>query len=228
LFQYPSAAIIIPVLNEEEIIATTVQRSLPFATTIVVDNGSTDNSAAIAQRMGAIVVAESRAGYGRAILTGMAEAKRLDKQFVVILDADLSNDPEDIPAILEPVLSREYDLCLAARTRLQDKQTLEPHQRFGNKLATQIMYFITGYRYQDLGPFRAFHLDSIRNLDMQDPTFGWNIEMQMKAVQQQLRLKEIILPHHKRKAGVSKISGNLSASVKAGIIILKTAIRYAR
>jgi len=224
--QYPSLAIIIPVLNEEEIIAKTLQKTSKYAQTIVVDNGSTDQSAQISYQSGAHVIKESRRGYGRSVLAGILEARKLNKDIAVVLDADLSNDPKDIPLIVEPILNQQFDICLAARSRKADQRFLEPHQRFGNHLATTLISIFTGYQYADLAPFRAFCIPKILSLDMSDPTFGWNIEMQMKAVQHNLRIHEIEIPYYPRQAGESKISGTLTASVKAGIVIIKTAFRY--
>jgi glycosyltransferase involved in cell wall biosynthesis len=226
--KYPTVAIIIPVFNEEAIIAKTLQKTLPYAFSIVVDNGSTDSSYQVSKKCGAHVIRESRRGYGRAILAGMLEAKRMQKEHIVILDADLSNDPNDLPTLLSPVLNNEVDLCLSMRTRKEDQKNLQPHQLFGNALATRLIYLFTGFHFNDLGPFRAFQLSKILALNMQDPTYGWNIEMQIKAVKNNLKIKEIELPYYERQAGQSKISGNLSASITAGIIILQSVVRYSR
>ena len=224
--KYHSLAILIPCHNEETGIASAVAQASFYGEVFVIDNASSDRSFECAQNAGATVIKEQRLGYGNAIMTGMLEAKREGKEFAIVLDADLSDNPSDIPTLIEPILNESVDLCLSARTRLEDQVNLEPHQRFGNKLAVTLMRLKTGHRYQDMGPFRAFNIDTILGLHMEDESFGWNIEMQLKAVNNGLTIREIELPYRKRQSGTSKISGNIKNSIKAGIIILRTVLQY--
>ena len=224
--KYPSLAIIIPCHNEEEGIQSAIEQASFYGDVFVIDNASTDNSFSLASQAGATVIREERLGYGTAIMTGMLEAKRAGKELAIVLDADLSDNPSDIPILVEPLLKENVDLCLSARTRLEDQVNLEPHQRFGNKLAVTLMRVKTGHRYRDMGPFRAFNINTILSLPMKDENFGWNIEMQMKAASRGLNIREIELPYRKRQTGTSKISGNLKNSLKAGAIIIRTVLTY--
>ena len=224
--KYTSLAILIPCHNEEAGIAIAVEQASFYGEVFVIDNASTDRSFERAQNTGATVIKEHRLGYGNAIMTGLLEAKRAGKEFAVVLDADLSDNPSDIPLLIEPILNESVDLCISARTRLEDQGNLEPHQRFGNKLAVTLIRLKTGHRYQDMGPFRAFNIDTVLGLHMEDENFGWNIEMQLKAVTKGLNIREIELPYRKRQSGTSKISGNIKNSLKAGIIIIRTVLLY--
>lgn len=224
--KYPTLAILIPCYNEAECIERAVLEASFYGHVIVIDNGSSDTSFTLAQQAGANVIKESRRGYGNAIMSGMLEAKRMHLDMAIVLDADLSDNPSDIPILVEPVLNEGIDLCLSSRTRLEDQQNLEVHQRFGNRLAVRLIRWKTGFQYRDMGPFRAFRLNSLLELHLEDENFGWNIEMQMKAAQQKLRIREIELPYRKRIAGTSKVSGNLHNSIRAGIIILRSVWKY--
>ena len=224
--KYASLAIIIPCHNEQDSIVTAIEQASFYGDVFVVDNASTDDSFERALNAGATVVKENRLGYGTAIMTGILEAKRAGKNIAVVLDADLSDNPSDIPMLIEPLLHESIDLCLSSRTRIEDQANLEPHQRFGNKLAVSLIHFKTGYRYRDMGPFRAFNIDTILGLQMEDENFGWNIEMQLKAATNELNIREIELPYRRRQTGSSKISGNLKNSIKAGIIIIRTVLQY--
>ena len=224
---YPQLAILIPCYNEEECIQAAIQASAPFGQVFVVNNGSTDRSIQKIKETSAILLQESRKGYGNAIMTGMLEAKRHGKSIAIILDADLSDDPQNTSLLVDPIVNGESDFVLSCRTRKEDQGNLEIHQRFGNQLAVWMMKQAIGFQYRDMGPFRAFDIQKILNLQLEDENFGWNIEMQMKAVQAGLRIQELELPYRKRLAGVSKVSGNLKSSIKAGRIILQSVFRYA-
>ena len=224
--KYPSLAILIPCHNEEDGIVDAIEQAAFYGEIFVVDNASTDQSFERAKNAGATVIKENRLGYGNAIMTGILEAKRAGKKLAVVLDADLSDNPSDIPMLIEPLLNESIDLCLSCRTRLEDQANLEVHQRFGNKLAVSLIRFKTGHTYRDMGPFRAFKIDPILQLQLEDENFGWNIEMQLKAVTNGLQIREIELPYRKRQTGKSKISGNLKSSIKAGIIIVRTVLQY--
>lgn len=224
--KYPPLAILIPCHNEADGIQSAVEQASFYGDVFVIDNASTDNSFVLASQAGATVIREERLGYGTAIMTGILEAKRAGKELAIVLDADLSDNPSDIPILIEPLLKENIDLCLSSRTRLEDQVNLEPHQRFGNKLAVTLMRLKTGYRYRDMGPFRAFNINTILGLPMEDENFGWNIEMQLKAASRGLNIKEIELPYRKRQTGTSKISGNWKNSIKAGVIIIRTVLTY--
>ena len=192
---------------------------------IVADNGSRDRTAEIARQAGVTVVTELRRGYGAACLRALASLPP-DAQTVVFMDADSSDDPSEAAGLLEPILKGRADFVLGSRTLGKaEKGALQPHQRFGNQLAIFLILMLFGYRYSDLGPFRAIRVDALRKLDMRDRNFGWTIEMQIKAIRQKLRIEEVPVTYRSR-IGVSKISGNLKASLLAGIKILWTVFRY--
>jgi glycosyltransferase involved in cell wall biosynthesis len=192
---------------------------------IVADNGSRDRTAEIARQAGAIVVTEPRRGYGAACLRALASLPP-EADTVVFMDADSSDDPSEAAALLDPILKGRADFVLGSRTLGKaEKGALQPHQRFGNELATFLIWILFGYRYTDLGPFRAIRVDALRNLNMRDRNYGWTIEMQIKAIRHKLRIEEVPVSYRNR-IGVSKISGNLKASVLAGIKILWTVFRY--
>src|SRR5262249_21317396 len=145
---------------------------------------------------------------------------------VVFMDADSSDDPREASLLLEPIRLGRADLVLGSRTLGKaEKGSLQPHQRFGNALATFLIRILFGHRYTDLGPFRAIRAGKLRKLQMQDRNYGWTIEMQIKALHHKLRIEEIPVSYRNR-IGVSKISGSLRASIKAGIKILWTVFRY--
>lgn len=192
---------------------------------IVADNGSRDRTAEIARQAGATVVSEPQRGYGAACLRALANLPP-ETDTVVFMDADSSDDPQEAASLLEPILKGRADFVLGSRTLGKaEKGSLQPHQRFGNALATFLILVLFGYRYTDLGPFRAIRLDALRKLDMRDRNYGWTIEMQIKAVRQKLRIEEVPVSYHNR-IGVSKVSGKLKASVLAGVKILWTVFRY--
>jgi hypothetical protein len=145
---------------------------------------------------------------------------------VVFMDADSSDEPSEAGGLLEPILRGRADFVLGSRTLGKaESGALQPHQRFGNAVATFLIRMLFGYRYTDLGPFRAIRVDALRRLDMRDRNYGWTIEMQIKAVRQGLRIEEVPVSY-RRRVGVSKVSGNLKASVLAGIKILWTVFRF--
>ena len=219
-----SAALIIPALNEESCIARTLSSIPPglFRQVLVSDNGSSDHTAEIARRLGATVVIEPRRGYGAACLKALS-AVAPDTTAVVFLQADGSENPEEARGLLAPIYTGCADLVIGSRVLGRaEKGSLEPHQRFGNWLATLLIRWRWGQRYTDLGPFRAIRLESLKMLDMQDRNYGWTVEMQIKALRQDLRVEERPVSYRKRIAGENKISGNLKASVLAGLKILWT------
>ena len=222
----PSVALIIPALNEE-IALGKVLDALPrglFARVIVADNGSTDQTAAVARERGAEVVSEPRRGYGRACLAGLAALKD-ETSIVVFMDADGSDVPEEAGQLLAPILADEVDLVIGSRVLGQaEPGSLRLAQRWGNRLAVTLMAWLYGHRYTDLGPFRAIRRASLEQLVMRDTNFGWTVEMQVKALRRGLRVREVPVSY-RRRLGESKISGTVGGAVRAGIKILCTIVR---
>lgn len=222
------AALIIPALNEEAAIANTLRRVPPglYSHIIVADNGSTDRTAELARAHGAAVVFEPERGYGAACLRAMA-ALPAGIEVVVFMDADSSDEPSEAALLLAPITEGRADLTLGSRTLGRaDAGSLQPHQRFGNWLATGLLRLLYGFRYTDLGPFRAIRASSLAALGMCDRNYGWTVEMQIKALRHGLRVLEVPVSYH-RRIGVSKVSGNLKASLLAGAKILWLVFRLA-
>lgn len=220
---------IMPALNEEAAIGN-VLRSLPATllhAVVVVDNGSTDATAAIAAHHGATVVHEPERGYGAACLRGIAEAERQGADVIVFLDADGADDPADIAAVLQPVLDGAADMVIGSRLAgSRQRGSLTPPQVFGNWLATTLIRLLWNVRFTDLGPLRAIRAQTLAAMDMQDRNFGWTVEMQIKAAKMRTRCCEVPV-HYRRRIGTSKISGTVRGTVMAGSIILSTIARYA-
>ena len=219
-------ALVIPALNEEQALAKLLDELPPslFARVIVVDNGSTDATAAVARRGGPEVVEEPRRGYGRACLAGLARLG-LDTDIVVFMDADGSDVPAEAARLIEPIFRGEADLVIGSRALGgAEPGSLRWAQRWGNRLAVGLIRLFYGFRYTDLGPFRAIRWRSLQTLDMRDTNFGWTVEMQVKALQRGLRVAERPVSYRVR-IGKSKISGTVGGTVKAGIKILWTIAR---
>ena len=221
-----TTSVVIPALDEADSIAELLASIPPVDRVLVVDNGSTDRTAEIARQHGAQVVYEPRRGYGSAIQAGMAALTQAPPEILVILDADRADPPECLPQLCDPILRNEADFVLSDRTRTADPGALSLPQRAGNALAVRLMARATGYRYRDMGPFRAIRWRALVALEMRDPTWGWNVEMQMKAVHHGLRIREIPLPYRARTAGHSKISGTVVGVARAGTRILQAVYRY--
>ncbi len=219
-------SVIIPAYNEERSLPL-VLREIPRDVAddvIVVDNASTDATARVAHEGAARVVREERRGYGAACLRGIASLGRTD--VVVFLDADYSDFPEDMRRIVEPIVAGEADFVIGSRTTGgAELGALAPQVRFGNWLSAMLLRIFYGHRFSDLGPFRALRSHALRSLSMSDPTYGWNVEMQIKAIRQELRIREVPVRYRKR-VGTSKISGTFGGTVKAGAKILFTIVRY--
>jgi glycosyltransferase involved in cell wall biosynthesis len=221
------AALIIPALNEEESIGQ-VLAEIPagvFGQVLVVDNGSTDRTAAVASAHGALVLREPRRGYGSACLRGIAQLDPAT-EIVVFLDADGSDAPAEAPRLIEPIAQGQADFVLGSReSGRRERGALKAHQRLGNRLAVWLIRARYGFRYTDLGPFRAIRLSSLHKLGMADRNYGWTIEMQIKVLQRGLRVIETPVSCRHRLGGVSKVSGTFGGSVAAGFKILWTIAR---
>lgn len=222
-------ALIIPALNEEAVIGSTL-RSVPpgvFHVVVVADNGSADRTGAIAKDGGAVVAVEPERGYGAACLAAMAALPE-DADAVVFMQADGSEDPCEAGRLLSPIREGKADMVLGSRTLGEaEPGALEPHQRFGNWLAAALIRLVYGHRYTDLGPFRAIRRDALERLKMKDRGYGWTIEMQIRALQHGLRVLEVPVSYGIRRGGEGKISSNLKASVRAGVKIIWTVFRLA-
>jgi glycosyltransferase involved in cell wall biosynthesis len=222
---------VIPALDEEASIGGVIAALPALKGIAVVDNGSTDRTAevareALADRPNALVIAEPRRGYGAACLAGIRAAVPVGPSVLVILDADDATDIADLGAIVDPILAGEADLVLGDRTRRAERDALTPVQRFGNVVATHLIERFTGHRYQDMGPFRAIRMDALLLLQMEEPTWGWNVEMQMKAIRRGLRVREVPVSYRPRRHGESKISGNVKGAMRAGARIVVATLRY--
>jgi glycosyltransferase involved in cell wall biosynthesis len=220
--------VIIPALNEAGNIAALVAEV--YATVavdvIVVDNGSTDDTAAAAQSAGAKVVSESRRGYGYACAAGVAAAR--DGDVLVFLDGDYSFLPGDLPGLLQPIEQGEADLVLGSRARGHiEPGSMPPQQRWGNWLTARLMNLLYGLAITDLGPYRAVRRSLLDQFDMREMTYGWPVEMIVKAAKRHARIVEVPVSYHSRRAGQSKVSGTLRGTVLAGWRIMSVTLRYA-
>ncbi len=222
-------SVIIPALNEEEPIADVVRACLATglpAEVIVVDNGSTDRTAERARAAGARIVAAPR-GYGRACAAGIA-AVRPETEIVVFLDGDGSDCAEGMEELVRPVVEGRADFVIGSRTRGQrEKGSMNAQQVFAGYLAGALLRMLYGVRYTDMGPFRAIGREALARLGMKEETYGWNLEMQMRAARAGLRILEIPVNHRCRTGGESKVSGTLRGTFVAGTRILATLLRVA-
>jgi hypothetical protein len=219
-------AVVIPALDEEASLPR-VLGDLPPVRVVVVDNGSSDGTARVAAAAGAEVVREPRRGYGRACLAGLAHLRADPPDVVAFLDADYSDHPEELPALLAPIAEGAADLVIGSRV-LGEREagSLLPQARFGNFLACTLIRWIYRQRYTDLGPFRAIRWSALESLEMADTDFGWTVEMQVKAARRGLRVAEVPV-RYRRRIGRSKITGTVAGTVRAGAKILYTVFRYA-
>jgi glycosyltransferase involved in cell wall biosynthesis len=223
-------AVVIPALNEAGNIRALVQdvRRVVPAQVIVVDNGSTDATAAEAEAGGAQVVAEPRRGYGYACQAGVLRAIALRADVVVFMDGDYSFLPAELPRLLLPILHDRADLVLGSRwLGYIAPGAMPPQQRFGNWLASRLMNGLYGTRVTDLGPYRAIRLPLLLSLGMQEMTYGWPTEMMVKAARRGAAIAEVPVSYHPRRAGRSKVSGTVRGTVLAARYILGVTLRYA-
>ncbi|HYH07116.1 MAG TPA: glycosyltransferase family 2 protein [Thermoanaerobaculia bacterium] len=218
-------ALVIPALDEELAIGPLldeVDRSLVDAI-LVGDNGSRDATAEVAAARGAKVIRVDERGYGAAC-AGALTALPEDTEIVVFMDADGSDDPAEMRALVAPILRGEADLVIGARTNVE-RGALTPQQRFGNWLATRLIAILHRHRYTDLGPFRAIRRELLDRIEMRDRRYGWTVEMQVRALQLGARVTEVPV-RYRRRVGKSKISGTVGGVVKAGWWILWTIAKY--
>lgn len=231
--QIPTIDVLIPAWNEEKSLPL-VLADLPKSwvrQVIVCDNGSTDRTSAMATAGGAQVVYQPERGYGNACLAGMRYLQNLppseQPEIVVFLDGDYSDYPEELPLVVAPIVQGEQDMVIGSR-RLggMEAGAMTFPQRFGNWFAPLLIRWFYGYRFSDLGPFRAIRWDKLLSLEMADTNFGWTVEMQVKAAKQKLRCTEVPVRYRKRAGGKSKVSGTLRGAVLAGFKIITTILKY--
>lgn len=222
--------VIIPAFNEEKAIAKVIAE-IPKSVDeiIVISNNSTDKTEAVAQKAGATVLSEIRKGYGYACLKGMEYIGRQENEpdIVVFLDGDYSDYPEELTKLIAPILNDNIDFVIGARVQsLRESGSMTPQQVFGNWLATFLMRFFFKAKFSDLGPFRAIKYKKLLRLQMQDKTYGWTVEMQLKVLKQKMSYVEIPV-RYKNRIGVSKVSGTVRGTIMAGIKIIAWIIKYA-
>jgi len=219
-------SIIIPALNEAESIGHVVS-SMPWpliAECIVVDNGSTDATGSIAAAAGARVIQSPR-GYGAACLAG-SNAAHPASDILVYMDGDGSDIIDDLPRLVAPIEADEADFVLGSRIRgNREPGSMLPSQLFAGHLVGFLLRILQGVRYTDMGPFRAIRRSSLEQRNMQELTYGWNLEMQIKAAKHHLRIREITVDYRQRIGGVSKVSGDWRASIKAATRTLEVLFR---
>ena len=214
--------VIIPVRNEEATISKVIQslQSYNLKKIRVVDNGSTDRSGVEAKAAGAEVIYEPISGYGQACWRGLQQLEA-DIDWILFCDGDGSDDLTHLPQFFSHM--NHFDFILGNRTTtIADKQSMTPIQNFGNRLASFLINLGWQHKYYDLGPLRLIRRSALEQIQMQDRGFGWTVEMQVRAIECNLRIKELPVGYHSRMGGKSKISGTISGSIKAGTVILGT------
>ena len=225
----PSTVLIIPAFNEEKSIGK-VLAAVPdmVEEIVVVDNDSTDGTAREARKYGATVLHEPNRGYGYACLRGINYFREKSKKpdIIVFMDGDYSDYPEELPQVVAPILESRMDLVIGARDRaLREPGSMTPQQVFGNWLATRQMRLLFRAKFTDLGPFGAIRFEALESMGMEDKTYGWTVEMQLKALRQKMAYTEVPVRYRKR-IGVSKVSGTIKGSIFAGIKILGWIFKY--
>jgi glycosyltransferase involved in cell wall biosynthesis len=223
-------AIVIPALNEEAAIHQLLAE-LPqdFAQwVIVVDNGSTDATATVAQKSGAIVTTEPMHGYGRACLKGFKTACSLGAEIVIFMDGDGSDDPTDLPMMLRPISEGRADFVIGSRvSELAERGAVPAQARLGNWLVSRLIRLLYGVRLHDIGSFRVIRRSLLETIDMREMTFGWPVEMLVKAARAHYRILELPIHYRHRSHGRSKVASTISGSTKAAYYMLSTTFRYA-
>ena len=226
----PRVVLVLPALDEEATIGGVV-RAVPrdrIAEVLVVDNGSRDRTAAVAEAAGARVIHEPRRGYGRACLAGIEAARAAGAEIIAFMDADGSDPPERLPEVLAPVERGEADLSLGVRDpRRSEPGALTPQQRFGNALAVLMMRRLVGSEYTDLPPCKAITVAALDRIEPRDTTYGFTIELLLRAHAERLRVVEVPIPCRRRRGGSSKVSGTVRGTVLAGVKIVSAVLRHA-
>lgn len=225
----PDIKVIIPAYNEADSIGAVI-KEIPDSVSeiIVVNNNSTDATVINAENAGATVLTENRKGYGYACLKGMEYIAKQSNSpdIVVFIDGDYSDYPEELTKIVAPILNEDKDFVIGSRVkRLREEGSMTPQQIFGNWLATFLMKLLFGATFTDLGPFRAIKYRKLLELQMEDKTYGWTVEMQLKALKKKLSYTEVPV-HYKKRIGVSKVSGTVKGSIFAGVKILAWIFKY--
>lgn len=224
---WPRVAVVVPALNEASGVPDVVEalQEQGVGQVVVGDNGSTDGTGVAALRAGADLVSEPRPGYGAACAAAL-RGLRDEMEIVAFLDADLADDPAFLPDLLGPIERDEADFTIGVRPRhLREAGAMTPPQLFGNWLATWLIRWLWGHAYTDLGPFRAIRRSSLEQISMADRRFGWTVEMQVRALEEGLRVLEVPVPYRARAHGRSKISGTVGGVARAGASILFTIAR---
>ncbi|MET3129406.1 glycosyltransferase involved in cell wall biosynthesis [Arcicella rosea] len=222
--------VIIPAFNEENAVGIVI-REIPkhlVAEIIVVNNNSNDQTAQIAKEAGATVLNENRQGYGWACLKGIDYCKQQNilPDIVVFMDADHSDYPEEMSAVIKPIIEQNFDMVIGSRALgKRERGSMTPQQIFGNWLATNLIKIFYGVIYTDLGPFRAITFEKLIAMKMQDTTYGWTVEMQLKAAKMKLKVVEVPV-NYRSRIGVSKVSGTLKGTIMAGYKILSWIFKY--
>jgi glycosyltransferase involved in cell wall biosynthesis len=225
----PSIDVVIPALNEEAslpLVLADLPRP-PVRRVVVADNGSRDGTARVAREGGAEVVTAAQRGYGSACLAGLDHLRRTGPPDVVVfVDADYSDHPDELPGLVAPILAGKADLVIGSRV-LGEREpgALLPQARAGNLVACALIRLFYGHRFTDLGPFRAITWEALEKIGMSDPNFGWTAEMQVKVLRHGLRATEVPVSY-RRRVGVSKITGTVSGTIRAGYKILWTVARH--
>ena len=221
-------SVIIPAHNEADAIAKVI-RDVPKSVKeiIVVDNASSDATSKVAKEAGATVLFEPKKGYGYACLKGLHYLEQQNKtDIVVFLDGDYSDFPEELEKLVAPIIDENMDFVVGSRThKLRAQGAMQPQQIFGNWLATRLMKLFFKSKFTDLGPFRAIKYSVLKTLKMEDKTYGWTVEMQLKILKKKYKYAEIPV-HYRNRIGVSKVSGTLKGSIFAGIKILSWIFKY--
>ncbi len=225
---YTKVFVVIPAFNEEQSIAKVIN-DIPFVprkNIIVVNNGSTDSTQEMVESTGATALFEPRKGYGWACLKGCEHVEKMNGETIVFLDGDYSDYPEQLPDVIAPIYEQNMDLVIGSRALgSREKGSMTVPQRFGNWLASKLLIIFYGVKYTDLGPFRAIRFESYKELSMSDKTYGWTIEMQIKAAKKKMNYCEVSVDY-KARIGQSKVSGTLKGAVMAGIKIIFAVFKY--